>query len=94
MERRIEHLQLDNEWRMGSVLEIVSYCVFSVVGHFWAWRPSHHRIRYCHLSSFSECREVPRKMVRDRQEILSVISPSIIQQQETVVFTPLSARQN
>jgi len=33
MERRIERLQLDNEWRMVSVLDIVSYCVFSVVGH-------------------------------------------------------------
>lgn len=32
-------------------------------------------------------------MVRDWQEILSVISPSIIQQQETVVFTPVSAGQ-
>jgi len=69
--------QLNNEWRMVSVLGTVYSSLWAIV---WAWWPSHHRIRYCHLSSFSECREVPRKMVRDRQEILSVISPSIIQQ--------------
>ncbi len=90
MERRIEHFQLENEWRMVSVLDTVYSRLWAIV---WAWSPFHHRIRYCNLSSFSECGEVPRKMGRDRQEILSVISPSMIQQQETVVFTIVSARQ-
>ncbi len=64
MERRIEHFQLDNEWRMVSVLGTVYSQLWAIV---WARWPFHHRIRYCHLSSFSGCREVPRKIGRDRQ---------------------------